>query len=155
VGHRSANLRVSLGVRAAQFRASSLRVRSHAGACSSPTQRTATGYAGRCVEVAETRSIAAFDWRSGAFLAKEVLLLPTPSFDPQALKRVCLFKSLVARVKLVPQIADKVQPFVILRSAATKNLLFACAKRKQISRSARNDKFKGFVSSLRRSSATS
>jgi hypothetical protein len=29
--------------------------------------------------------------------------------------------------------------FVILRSGATKNLLFAGAKRKQISRSARND----------------
>src|SRR2546430_14721006 len=29
-----------------------------------PAQRTATGYAGRCAEVGEARSIAAFDWRS-------------------------------------------------------------------------------------------
>ena len=42
------NLRVSLGARAAQFQASRVRVRSHAGACSPPAQRTTTGYAGRC-----------------------------------------------------------------------------------------------------------
>jgi hypothetical protein len=33
------------------------------GACPPPAQRTATGYAGRCAEVVEARSIAALDWR--------------------------------------------------------------------------------------------
>ncbi|MCU1299489.1 MAG: hypothetical protein JWO91_3767 [Acidobacteriaceae bacterium] len=72
-GRKPRNLRVSLGARAAQFQASRLWVRSHAGACSPPAQRTTTGYAGRCAEVVEARSIAAFDWRCGSFLAKEVL----------------------------------------------------------------------------------
>src|SRR5712692_7842054 len=58
-GRKPTNLRVSLGTRAAQFQASRLRVRSHAGACSSPAQRTPTRYAGRCAEVVEARSIAA------------------------------------------------------------------------------------------------
>jgi hypothetical protein len=77
------NLRVGLGAGAAQFQASGLRVRSHAGACSPPAQRTTTGYVGRCAEVEapsgrlsplpksraksrdlEAGSLAAFDWRS-------------------------------------------------------------------------------------------
>jgi hypothetical protein len=106
-GRKPTNLRVSVGARAAQFRASRLRVRSHAGACSPPAQRNTTGYAGRCAEVEapsgpvrrphcvrslragkglsplpksraksrdlEARSIAAFDWRCGSFLANEIL----------------------------------------------------------------------------------
>ncbi len=70
---KPANLRISLGAGAAQFQASPLRVRSHAGACSPPAQRTttggcpiqarfwlewgcppaqtSTGHAGRCAEV--------------------------------------------------------------------------------------------------------
>src|SRR6266550_3809732 len=40
---KPANLRISLGAGAAQFQASPLRVRSHAGACSPPAQRTTTG----------------------------------------------------------------------------------------------------------------
>jgi hypothetical protein len=72
-GRKPTNLRVSLGAGAAQLRASDLRVRSHAGACSPPAQRTAKGYAGRGAEVVEARSIAAFDWRCGSFLAKAVL----------------------------------------------------------------------------------
>src|SRR6266705_6629455 len=67
------NLRISFGASASQFQASGLRVRSHARACSPPAQRTATGYAGRCAEIVEARSSAAFDWRCGSFLAKEVL----------------------------------------------------------------------------------
>jgi len=55
---------------AAQFHASRLRVRSHAGACSPRAQRTLTGHAGRRAEVVEARSIAVFDWRCGSFLAK-------------------------------------------------------------------------------------
>jgi hypothetical protein len=54
------NLRVSLRARAAQFQASGLGVRRHAGACSPPAQRTTTGYVGRCAEIVEARSIAAF-----------------------------------------------------------------------------------------------
>src|SRR5258707_723218 len=50
-GRKPTNLRVSFGARAPQFQASRLRVRSHARACSSPAQRTTTGYAGRCAEV--------------------------------------------------------------------------------------------------------
>jgi hypothetical protein len=72
-GRQPTNLRVSLGARAAQLQASGLRVRSHAGACSPPAQRTTTGYAGRCAEVVEARSSAAFDGRCESFLAKEVL----------------------------------------------------------------------------------
>jgi hypothetical protein len=40
----------------------------------------------------------------------------------------------------VERVLTKSKTIVILRSGATKNLLFAGAKRKQISRSARNDK---------------
>src|ERR1035438_1884831 len=47
-GRKPTNLRVILGARAVQFQASGLRVRSYAGACSPPAQRTTTGYAGRC-----------------------------------------------------------------------------------------------------------
>ena len=72
-GRKPTNLRVGLGARAAQFQASSLRVRDHAGACSPPAQRTTTGYVGRCAEIVEARSITAFDWRRRTFLAKEVL----------------------------------------------------------------------------------
>src|SRR6266852_4516084 len=61
-----------------------LRLRSHAGACSPSAQRTATGYAGRCAEVVEARSIAAFDWRCGAFLAKAIL-----RFQHSKLPAVC------------------------------------------------------------------
>src|SRR5258708_37222983 len=39
-GRKPSNLRVSVGARAARLRASGLRVRSHAGACSSSAQRT-------------------------------------------------------------------------------------------------------------------
>src|ERR1035441_5456770 len=105
------NLRVSLGAGAAQLQASGLRVRGHAGACSSAAQRTAAGYvqrsncptqakrrlewatraqrttagyAGRCGEVVEAGSIAAFDWRCGAFLAKEIL-----RFQHSKLPAVC------------------------------------------------------------------
>src|SRR5437879_583231 len=78
------NRRVSLGAGAAQLQAQRLRVRSHAGACPPPAQRTATGYAGRCAEVVEARSIAAFDWRCGSFLAKEVL-----RFQRSKLPAVC------------------------------------------------------------------
>src|SRR6266849_788570 len=78
------NPRVSLGARAAQLQASHLRVRSYAGACSPPAQRTTTGYAGRCAEDVEARSIAAFDWRCGSLLAKEVL-----RFQPSKLPAVC------------------------------------------------------------------
>src|SRR5208337_4430191 len=79
------NLRIRLGAGAAQLQASGLRVRSHAGACSSPAKRTtergcltqarfclergrapgrrtAIVHAGRCAEVLEARGIAAFDW---------------------------------------------------------------------------------------------
>ena len=72
-GRKPTNLRVSPAARAAQLQASGLRVRSHAGACSPPAQRTTTGYSGRCPEVVEARSSAAFNWRSRAFLAKAVL----------------------------------------------------------------------------------
>jgi len=91
-GRNPTKPRVSLGAGAAQLQASGLRVRSHAGACSPPAQRTTTGDAGRCAEVEapsgrlsplpksgvksrdlEARSIAAFNWRCGSFLAKEVL----------------------------------------------------------------------------------
>src|SRR5438309_4325531 len=95
-GRQPTNLRVSLGARAAQLQTSGLRVRRHAGACSPPAQRATTGYAGRCVEVVEARSSAAFDgesptqaktrleWGTGAFLAKEVL-----RFQHSRLPAVC------------------------------------------------------------------
>src|SRR5271169_2648778 len=67
------NLRVGPGARAARFQAPGLWLRRHAGACSPPAQRTTRGNAGRCAEVVEAGSVAAFDWRCGAFLAKEVL----------------------------------------------------------------------------------
>src|SRR2546422_9731856 len=67
------NLRVSVGASAPQLQTLRLRIRSHAGACPPPAQRTATGYAGRCAEVVEARSIAALAWRCRAFLAKAVL----------------------------------------------------------------------------------
>src|SRR5882672_10417546 len=54
------------------------------GACPPPAQRTATGYAGRCAEVVEARSIAALDWRCRAFLAKAVL-----RFQHSKLSAVC------------------------------------------------------------------
>ena len=84
-GRKPTNLRVGLGARAAQFQASSLRVRDHAGACSPLAQRTTTGDAVRCAEIVEARSVTAFDWKNPtqaktrlewgtrAFLAKEVL----------------------------------------------------------------------------------
>ncbi len=71
-GRKPANLRVSLGAGASQLQASRLWVSSHAGACPPPAQRTATGYAGRCAEVVEARSVAATDG-CGAFLAKAIL----------------------------------------------------------------------------------
>src|SRR5216684_6735823 len=83
-GRKPTNLRVSFGARATQLQTSRLRVRSHAGACSPPAQRATTGYAGRCAEVVEARSIAAFDWRCGSLLAKEVL-----RFQPSQLPAVC------------------------------------------------------------------
>src|SRR5438270_6067686 len=67
------NLRVSLGASAPQLRALCLRIRTHAGACSPAAQRAATLHPGRCVEVAEARSIATFARRCRAFLAKTVL----------------------------------------------------------------------------------
>src|SRR5438034_7029131 len=72
-GRKPTNLRISFRASASQFQTSGLRVRSHARACSPAAQRTGKGYAGRCAEVVEARSIAAFDWRCGSFLAKEVL----------------------------------------------------------------------------------
>jgi hypothetical protein len=83
-GCKSTNLRVSLGAGAAQFWTFRLRLCSHAGACSSPAQRATAGYAGRCAEVVEARSIATFDWRCGSFLAKEVL-----RFQHSKLSAVC------------------------------------------------------------------
>jgi hypothetical protein len=83
-GRKPTNLRVSLGAGAEQLQASRLRVRSHAGACSPPAQRTRTGHVSRCAEVVEARSIAAFDWRCGSFLAKEVL-----RFQHSKLPAVC------------------------------------------------------------------
>src|ERR1700736_498081 len=91
-GRKPANLRVSLGAGAAQFRTSGLRVRRHAGACSPPAQRTTKGYAGRCAEVVETRSIAAFDWRCRSFLAKAVLRFQ-PSKLPAACGKAALYSS--------------------------------------------------------------
>jgi hypothetical protein len=110
------NLRVSVGARAAPFQASGLRVRSHAGACSPSAQRTTTGYvqrwncptqakgrlewatgpalrtsrgyAGRCAEVVEARSIAASDWRCGSFLAKEVLRFQHSKNYPQFVEKL-------------------------------------------------------------------
>ena len=97
------NLRVSLGASAAQLQTRHLRIRSHAGACPPPAQRTATGYARRRAEVEapsgrlsplpksraksrdlEARSIAALDWRCRAFLAKAVL-----RFQHSKLSAVC------------------------------------------------------------------
>src|ERR1019366_8555618 len=46
-GRKPTNLRVSLGAGAAQLQASGLRVRGHAGACSSAAQRTTAGYVQR------------------------------------------------------------------------------------------------------------
>jgi putative transposase len=86
-GRKQTNPRVSLGARAGQFRASRLRVRSHAGACSPPAQRTTTGCAGRCAEGVEARSVAAFDRRCGAFLAEEVLRFQ-PSQLPQFVEKL-------------------------------------------------------------------
>jgi len=63
------NLRVSVGASAPQLQTLRLRIRSHAGACPPPAQRTAAGYAGRCAEVVEARSIATFNRRCRAFLA--------------------------------------------------------------------------------------
>src|SRR6266852_6606370 len=91
-GRKPTNLRVSFGARAAQFQASGLRVRSHAGACSPPAQRATTGYAGRCAEVVEARSIAAFDRRCGAFLAKEVLRFQHSKL-PAACGKAALYSS--------------------------------------------------------------
>ncbi len=106
-GRKTTNLRVSFGAGAAGLQTSGLRVCGDAGACPSPAQRTATGncptqaksglewatrrawrtttgYFGRCAEVVEARSVAAFDWRCGAFLAKEVL-----RFQHSQLRAVC------------------------------------------------------------------
>ncbi len=85
------NLRVSLRASATQFRASRLRVRSHAGARSPPAQRTTTGYAGRCAEVVEARSIAALDWRCGSFLAKAVLRFQYPKLPAVCGQRCAIF----------------------------------------------------------------
>ncbi len=97
------NLRVSVGASAPQLQTLRLRIRSHAGACPPPAQRTATGYAGRCAEVEapsgrlsplpksraksrdlEARSIATFDRRCRAFLAKAIL-----RFQHSKLSAVC------------------------------------------------------------------
>src|SRR5438128_9429970 len=78
------NLRVSLGTGAAELQTLRLWLYSHAGACSPPAQRTGKRYAGRCAEVVEARSIAAFDWRCESFLAKEVL-----RFQHSKLPAVC------------------------------------------------------------------
>src|SRR5713101_2770496 len=78
------NLRVSVGASAPQLQTLRLRIRGHAGACPPPAQRTATGYAGRCAEVVEARSVAALDWRCRAFLAKAVL-----RFQHSKLSAVC------------------------------------------------------------------
>ena len=78
------NLRVSVGASASWFWTSGLRIRSHAGARSRAAQRTAAGHAGRCAEVAEARSIAAFERRCRAFLAKAVL-----RFQHSKLPSVC------------------------------------------------------------------
>src|SRR3982074_516155 len=97
------NLRVNLGTSAAQLQTLRLWLCSHARACSPPARRTATGHAGRCAEVEapsgrlsplpksraepsdlEARSIAAFDWSCGAFLAKAVL-----RFQHSQLPAVC------------------------------------------------------------------
>src|SRR6266849_540969 len=78
------NLGISFRASAPQLQTLRLRIRSHAGACPPPAQRTATGYAGRCAEVAEARSIAALDWRCRAFLAKTVL-----RFQHSRLPAVC------------------------------------------------------------------
>jgi hypothetical protein len=56
----------------------------HYRACSPAAQRTRKRYAGRCAEVVETGSIAAFDRRCGSFLAKEVL-----RFQHSKLSAVC------------------------------------------------------------------
>src|SRR6202166_3027568 len=60
-GRKPTNLRVGLGARAAQFQASSLRVRSHAGAGSPFAERPTAGARGRCAEIVEARSVTAFD----------------------------------------------------------------------------------------------
>src|SRR6266849_8377892 len=78
------NLGISFRASAPQLQTLRLRIRSHAGACPPPAQRTATGYAGRCVEVAEARSMSALDWRCRAFLAKAVL-----RFQHSKLPAVC------------------------------------------------------------------
>src|SRR6266699_706617 len=51
-------LRVSVGASAPQLQTLRLRIRSPAGACPPPAQRTATGYPGRCAEVVEAGGIA-------------------------------------------------------------------------------------------------
>src|SRR5216683_2222972 len=78
------NLRVSVGASAPQLQTLRLRIRSRAGACPPPAQRTAAGYAGRCAEVVEARSIATFNRRCRAFLAKAVL-----RFQHSKLSAVC------------------------------------------------------------------
>src|SRR6266581_5899714 len=83
-GLKPTNLRISLGASASQFQTSGLWVRSHAGACSSSAQRTGKRYSGRCSEVIEAGSIAAFNRRCGAFLAKAVL-----RFQHSKLPAVC------------------------------------------------------------------
>ena len=88
--HKLPNLRISFRAGAAQLRAASLWICRDAGACSSPAQRTTGKHPGRCLEVTEARSIAAFDWTlptqtkgrlawgTGAFLAKAVLRFQYP-----------------------------------------------------------------------------
>ena len=61
------NLRVSIRASAAQFQASSLRVRGHAGAYSSPAQRTGTGHPGRCAEIVEAGGSAPLPKMGGPF----------------------------------------------------------------------------------------
>src|SRR6266568_3738221 len=90
-------LRVSVGASAPQLQTLRLRIRSHAGACPPPAQRTATGYPGRCAEVVEAGSIATLTsknrWPTQArvwlewgttFLAKTVL-----RFQHSKLPAVC------------------------------------------------------------------
>src|SRR5260370_20337662 len=95
-GRKPTNLRVSVGASAPQLQTQRLRIRSHAGACPPPAQRTATGgwptrawfwlgwgcplaqqnataHARRRTEVSQARSIATFDRGCRAFLAKAVL----------------------------------------------------------------------------------
>src|SRR5260370_12721216 len=62
------NLRVSVGASAPQLQTLRFRIRSHAGACPPPAQRTAAGYAGRCPEVVEASRIPPLNHTLHTFL---------------------------------------------------------------------------------------